>query len=198
ELALHGSTGEKLQWDVAYTYLDAYFTQYDRFNLALGNPRGGLVGSSPACPAVNPNWNNCYTLTAYNNTGNKVPRVPPHTVNLRANWTGIPNLRLWGEVDHRATAWADEINQNKWPGRTALNLMAEFSGKLSGLGDTRFTAFLRVDNVAATRYYTIARGTNDSQSFATNFRYDGQYTAEDMSITVDPGRVWRAGLALRF
>lgn len=198
ELGLHGVASDRLSWDLSYTYLDARFTQYDKFNLALGNPRGILVGSPPACPAANPNWNNCYQLVAFNNTGNSLPRVPKHTINLRSNWQFATGWRLWGEVDYRSTAWADEINQEKWPGRNLLNLMVEYSTKVPMLKDARLTAFVRVDNATDMRYYTIARGTNDSQSYATAFRYNGVYNAEDLSITVDPGRVWRAGLSLRF
>ena len=145
-----------------------------------------------------PNWNNCYQLVAYSNTGNSIPRVPPHTLNLRGNWQPAGGWRLWGEIDYRATAWADEINQEKWPGRTVANLMLEYSTKLAMLKDARVSAFIRVDNALNQRYYTIARGTNDSQSYATAFKYDGVYNAEDMSITTDPGRVWRAGIAIRF
>lgn len=199
ELGLHGTAGERLGWDVAYTYLDARFTRYDHFNLALGNPRGLPVGSAPACPAVRPNWNNCYALVAFDNTGNSLPRVPRHTVNLRGNWQFAAGWRLWGEVDHRGTAWADEINQEQWPGRSLLNLMLEYGTRVPMRGSkARLTAFVRVDNATDKRHWTIARGTNDSQSYASSFRYDGAYTAEDLSITVDPGRVWRAGVALRF
>lgn len=197
ELALHGAPTEALGWDLSYTYLDAVFTRYDHFNLALGNPRGRPVGS-PGCPVAAPDWNACYTVVGYRNTGSSLPRVPPHTVNARLNWQAPGGWRLWGEVDHRATAWADEINQEKWPGRTLLNLMAEYGTRLPWGQGVRLTAFVRVDNATDERFYTIARGTNDAQSYATGFRYDGVYNAEDLSLTVDPGRVWRAGLALRF
>jgi iron complex outermembrane recepter protein len=198
ELALHTATGPALQWDLAYTLLQAWFTQYDLFNLALGNPRGGLVGSSAACPAVNPNWNNCYVLVAHNNTGNSLPRVPRHTLDLRGTLTPAAGWKLWGELDYRASAWADEIQTNRWPGRTVFNAMAEYGTRTPGTERGRMSVFLRLDNVFARKYYTIARGTNDSQSYASNFRYDGVYNAEDMSITVDPGRVWRAGVSISF
>jgi iron complex outermembrane receptor protein len=198
ELALHAAAGPMLQWDLAYTWLQAWFTKYDRFNLALGNPRGGLVGSSAACPAVNPNWNNCYTLVAYDNTGHSLPRVPRHTLDLRGTLTPAAGWKLWGELDYRAGSWADEIQTNKWPGRTVFNAMAEYGAPLRGSEQGRVSVFLRIDNVFARRFYTIARGTNDSQSYASNFRYDGVYNAEDMSITVDPGRVWRAGVSISF
>jgi len=158
------------------------------------------VGGSAACTIGNAafSWNNCYQLAAFNSTGNKVPRVPPHALNLRTAWKPAQGWRVTGEVDYRATAYADEINQEKWPERTVFNLTVDYGTKLSWLGGKTLTAFVRVDNVFATKYYSIARGTNDSQSYATASKYDGKYNAEDLSITVDPGRVWRAGLTLRF
>lgn len=200
ELALKSSISDALSWDVAYTYLDATFTQYDKYLLALGNSRGILVGSTPACTIGNAafSWNSCYQLTPHNNTGNKVPRVPPHALNLRTAWKPAQGWKVTGEVDYRVTAYADEINQEKWPERSVFNLTVDYGTKVSWLGGNTLTAFVRVDNVFAAKYFTIARGTNDSQSYATAFKYDGKYTSEDMSITVDPGRVWRAGLTLRF
>lgn len=197
ELALQSSVSNTLSWDLAYTYLDSYFTQYDTFLQALGNPRGTPVGTG-ACNVPSPNWNNCYTLVHHNNTGNKVPRVPRHMVNLRTAWKPVQNWKFTGEMDYRAASWADEINQEKWPGRTLFNLTVDYGRKMPWLGGSTLSAFVRIDNLFDKDYYTIARGTNDAQSYATNFRYDGRYNAEDLSITVDPGRVWRAGVALRF
>lgn len=197
ELALQSAISPAWSWDLAYTYLDASFTRYDQFLQSQGNPRGMPAGTG-ACAGPSPNWNNCYRLVPHNNTGNQVPRVPPHVINLRTSWKPDPAWKLSAELDYRATAWADDINQEKWPGRTVFNLMADYRRKTTWLGGATLSAFVRVDNVFNKRHYTIARGTNDAQSYATNFRYDGRYNAEDLSITVDPGRVWRAGLALRF
>lgn len=200
ELAAKSSFTDSVSWELAYTYLDAYFTQYDRFLLSLGNNRGALVGSTAACTPGNAafSWNNCYTFQTYNNTGNKVPRTPPHALNLRSGWQIDPALRLTGEVDWRSTAWADEINQERWKGRTVFNLTLDYSRKLSWPAGARLSAFVRVDNVFDRTHFNIARGTNDAQSPATGSRYDGVYNAEDLSITVNEGRVWRAGLAVRF
>ena len=38
ELALNGQATQKLAYTMAYTYMDAKFTQYDNYNLLLGNP----------------------------------------------------------------------------------------------------------------------------------------------------------------
>lgn len=197
ELAVGSSLSPIFAWDLAYTYLDAWFTKYDKYMLSLGNPRGTLIGTG-ACKTATPNWNNCYQLVQYKNTGNAVPRVSPHTVNLRGTWKVTSELKVSPEIDYRSTAWADEVNVNKWPGRTLFNLTADYSRKVSWLGGSTLSAFVRIDNVFAKRYYSIARGANDSQSYATNMQYDGKYNSEDMSITVDPGRVWRAGISLKF
>ncbi len=196
ELSLGGALSKSVVWEMAYTYLDAYFTRYDKYNLSLGNPRGVLVGTGSCKTTIN--WNNCYQLVPYNNTGNAVPRTSPHSLNLRATWKAHETLKISPEIDYRSTSWADEVSINKWPGRTLFNLTADYSRKVSWLKGATLSAFVRVDNVFAKRYYSIARGANDSQSYATNFQYDGKYNAEDMSITVDPGRVWRAGISLKF
>lgn len=200
ELAVKSSFTNAWTWDTAYTYLQSKFTRYDNFLLSLGNNRGTLVGATPACTPGNVafSWNNCYTFQAYNNTGKSVPRVPPHALNLRTAWQPNDTWKFTGEADYRAAAWADEINQERWPGRTVFNLSIDYSRKIAGPLPGKFSAFVRVDNVLDRRYYLIARGTNDSQSPTTASRYDGVYNAEDLSITVDPGRVWRAGIAYRF
>ncbi len=200
EIALKSSFKEGWSWDMAYTYLDARFTQYDHFMLALGNPRGTLVGTTPACTQGNAafSWNNCYTMQAYNNTGKVVPRTPPHSLNLRTGWQISDTFKLSGEMDARSDAWADEINQETWAGRTVFNLMLDYQRKLEMVSGAKLSAFLRIDNVLDRTFFNIARGTNDSQSPTTGSKYDGIYNAEDLSITVNEGRTWRAGLAVRF
>jgi iron complex outermembrane receptor protein len=196
ELALKSSFTPSWDWDLAYTWLDSFFTRYDRFVQTRGNP----YGSPCAANNPNPNWANCYRLVTYNNTGKKVPRTPPHVLNLRTTWHPDEHWKFSAEMDYKASSWADEINQERWKGRTLFNLGVDYSRKLPvswGKG-AKLTAFLRVDNVFNRRYYTIARGTNDAQSYATGKQYDGLYNAEDLSITVDPGRVWRAGISVKF
>jgi iron complex outermembrane receptor protein len=200
ELALKAEASSTVNWDLAYTYLDSTFTQYDQFLQSLGNPRGMLVGATPACTVGNPafSWNSCYQLVPYNLTGNKVPRVPQHAVNFRTGWKFAEGWKVTGEMDYRAMSYVDEVNQVAWPQRTVFNLTLDYGTKVSWLWGGTLSAFVRVDNVFAQRYYTIARGTNDSQSYATANKYDGVYNAEDTSLTVDPGRIWRAGLVIRF
>jgi iron complex outermembrane receptor protein len=193
-LELEARTQPAKDWsfDLAYTYLDAKFTRYDSFYQSLGNPNGTFVANPTPAQRNNPAfWQSNFTVVQYNNTGKKLPRTPPHLLNLRANYVPAPGWTVSAELDYKATAWADEINQEKWPGRTVMHLMAQYSSKLSGWPGTRLKAFVRVDNLFNKRYYLTARGTNDSN-------YDGRYDSEDPSIVVDPGRMWRVGISLQF
>lgn len=198
ELALKSSFSPSVDWDLAYTYLDSYFTRYEHSLQSMGSTYGQPVGS-PSCQGPSINWNACYQFIAHNNTGNQVPRTPPHALNLRSGWRFAEGWKLTGEMDYRDDSWADEINQVKWKGRTIFNMSLDHARKLPWLGQgARMTAFIKVENVFDRLYYTIARGTNDSQSYSNGFKYDGVYNAEDLSITVDPGRIWRAGISVSF
>jgi len=178
-------------------WLHSVFTRYDNFYQALGNPYGrfGYVDPSAFTDPVN-----SYTLVHYDNTGNKVPRVSPHQINARLHWYGIENLKLTTEVDYRSTAWADEINQEKWRGRRLFNLIAEYSIRLgSSSKQDNLLLFTRIDNLFDNDYWVIARGMNDSNgSPATGMEYDGVYNEEDLSIVPSTGRRWQAGVRYRF
>ena len=197
EVALKAGPREPWSFDLAYTFLDAHFTRYDRAFQALGNQFGVFVPTLAALK--NPSAQ--YTVVEHHNTGNEVPRVPSHLVNARLGWTPVAGLRLTGEIDARTDSYADEINQVVWPGRTLLNLQASFdipARWLPGPNRGVISPFVRVDNVFATPHYLAARGSNDSASYATDFRYDGVYNAEDPSFIAAPGLIWNVGLSVRF
>ncbi|HSL20339.1 MAG TPA: TonB-dependent receptor [Vicinamibacterales bacterium] len=197
EVALKTGAQELWSLEVAYSFLDAYFTDYDRAFHAVGNQFGAFVPSLAALR--NPNAQ--YTAVAHDNTGNKIPRVPSHLVNARLNWIPVTGLRVTSEIDGRSKSFADEINQVVWPSRTVLNLQASFAtprGRVPGLPRAVVSPFIRVDNVFATRHWLTARGANDSASYGTNLRYDGVYDAEDVSLIVAPGRTWNVGLSVKF
>ena len=69
-----------------------------------------------------------------------------------------------------------------------FNLLVNYDRKHSGV-DWEF--FFRVDNVFDENYYNVARGYTDSNE-------DGTYDAEDLSIVVNQGRTFTAGLSARF
>ncbi|OIO60102.1 MAG: TonB-dependent receptor [Alphaproteobacteria bacterium CG_4_10_14_0_2_um_filter_63_37] len=173
ELAAHTDTAAPLAFDLAYTYLDASFTQYDNFYLVLGSRY-----------VANP------TVVHYNNTGNTVPRTPKHHLNvgMTARTSG-GGFTLRGEVDAISSYWADEINQEKIGGHASVNLLGTW--RMQGAGGD-WELFARVDNVLDTRYFNTARSASGDGNG------DGVYNAEDLSIVVNQGRTYTAGITGRF
>lgn len=192
ELELRTQPHHRWSFDAAYTLLDAYFTRYESYYQTYGNANGTYVAHPTAAQRANPGfWQGNFTVEKFDNTGNKLPRTPPHQFNLRANYLPAPGWTLSGEMDYKSKSWSDEINQEKLPGRTVFNLTAQYSTKLSGWPGARLSAYVRVDNLFDKHYYLTARGSGDAN-------LDGRYTREDPSIVVDPGRAWRIGLNLQF
>ncbi len=180
ELSLKTDRKRSFTFDAAYTYIQAKFTDYDRFNLTLGSPYG---------PAP--------TLVAYDNTGNDVPRVPRHQLNMTFGWQPDDRFRLALEMDTRSWSWADEINQEKWAGRTLFNLSANYDIRETGFMGAKWSLFARVNNLFDKRYWSAARGTSDQSNYLTGV-YDGVYNSEDLSIVVGKPRNWIAGVAATF
>lgn len=171
ELSLQSDPKQTFSFDLAYTYLDSYFTQYDNFYLGLG---------SPYLPT--------YTQIHYDLTGNTVPRTSRHTLNLIGNYNVTSSTVLSTEWTLKSSYYADELNQLKMPGYGVVNLLAKHSEKW---GDFTFDLFARVDNVLDKFYFNTARSSNDRD-------YNFVYNQEDLSLTVNPGRVYTAGLSVKF
>jgi iron complex outermembrane receptor protein len=74
------------------------------------------------------------------------------------------------------------------PGYGVVNLLAKHSRKW---GDVSVDMFARIDNVLDKFYFNTARVSADRN-------YDKVYNQEDLSLTVNPGRVYTAGLSLKF
>ncbi|HEX5339164.1 MAG TPA: TonB-dependent receptor, partial [Gallionella sp.] len=157
--------------DVAYTWLDARFTRNDRYWMAMGS-------RSVPKPSV-----------LYNNTGHVVPRTPKHKLNLSTRYRYSDAWSFTAEVNAQSGLYADEVNVVWIGGRSVANLAANYEVKSAG--DTKWSFFARVDNLFNRFYYNTIRGSSDSNG-------DGVYNAEDPSITVNPGRVWTAGLTVKF
>ena len=171
ELAVSSDTSKELSWDIAYTFLDTEYTRYDNFNLVLGNRY------------FRP------TIVSYNLTGNEVPRAPAHHLNLSLKWRATERLMLTGELDAISEYWADEMNTLEIGGHATLNLLANYDYE-DGAG-RRWSWFARIDNVLDRQYYNTARGYYDSNA-------DRVFDAEDMSLVVNPGRIFTAGLSADF
>ncbi|WP_435626627.1 TonB-dependent receptor [Candidatus Ferrigenium straubiae] len=180
ELSLKTDRKRIFTLDTAYSYIKAEFTRYDNFGLTLGSPY-----------APNPN------IRYYNNTGKDVPRVPHHQLNMSFGWQPAEPFRLALEMDAKSWSWADEINQEKWAGRTLFNLAANYDIREKGLLGAKWSLFARVNNLLDKRYWSAARGTGDSANYRTG-AYSGTYDTEDLSIIVGKPRSYTAGLTLSF
>ena len=174
ELAVKSNQDQLFSMDVAYTFLDAKFTQYDNFNLLLGNRY------SPA-----------HTLTAFNNSGNVVPRAPKHKLFLAARVKPVAGLTLTTEMNAQSSYFADEINQEQIGGHAIFDLIANYDFSTESNNAIEWSLFGRIDNVLDRTYYNTARGYYDSNA-------DNTYNAEDLSIVVNPGRRYTTGISATF
>ncbi len=188
ELSILAEPRNKLSWELAYTYLDAKYTKYDLFNLQL-EPQAG------ACPAgttpVLPRWgrpvpSNC--LKAYDNEGNYIPRTPRHVFNFIAHYQATPRWLITAEMNVKSDYYADEINEISIDGHTTVNLLANYTRKI---GKANMEFFARVDNLFDEDYYNTARSRGDGNE-------DGVYDEEDLSLVVNQGRTFTAGLSATF
>jgi len=174
ELAVKSNQDQLFSMDVAYTFLDAKFTQYDNFNLLLGNRY------SPA-----------HTLTAFNNSGNTVPRAPKHKLFLAARMKPVAGLTLTTEMNAQSSYFADEINQEQIGGHAIFDLIANYDFSTGPNNAIEWSLFGRIDNVLGRTYFNTARGYYDSNA-------DNSYNAEDLSIVVNPGRRYTTGISATF
>ena len=173
EVAVKSDQSQMVSMDVAYTFLDAKFTQYDNFNLLLGDPWGAN------------------TLESYNNTGNVIPRAPKHKLFLAANVKPVTGLTVTAEMLAQSSYFVDELNWHKVGGHTVFDLIANYDFSTGTNNAINWNLFGRIDNVLDRTYYNTARGTYDRNA---DFTYD----AEDLSIVVNPGRRYTTGISVTF
>ncbi len=173
ELSLKSDQEEMLSFNLAYTYLDAFYTKHNPFLVNLGSR-----GADYYVDVV----------------GNELPRVSKHTVDLFLNYHVTHELKLISEIYARNSYYVDEPNTVKFAGYGLLNLQARYNRILF---DNPFEFFVKVDNVFDRRYYRAAFLHADKRG-AADGGYDDLITGEDASITVDPGRVYYAGISYKF
>jgi iron complex outermembrane receptor protein len=185
ELALSSDSKRMFSFDLAYTYLISEYTRYDNFNLQTYNP-----AYNPACNPYVPPFSCApkYLSTMYDNTGNEEPRVPNHHLNLAAHLMPKVNWLVSLEMDTISSYYADEINQERIGGHTTFNLLLNYDRQWGG-SDWAF--FTRVDNLFDRNYYNTVRGHSDQNE-------DGVYDQEDLSIVVNQGRTYTAGVSVKF
>ncbi|MEJ2692358.1 MAG: TonB-dependent receptor [Candidatus Thiodiazotropha sp.] len=197
ELALNGQASPVLSWNLAYTFLDARYTDYDNFNLRLGSSSYGRSIQVP-CSELDPSANYC--IEHYDNNGNRVPRVPKHHLNLSLSLLAASHWTFTGELDATTSYFADEINRVEIDGHETFNLLINYDRKLA---QSNWSWFLRIDNLFDQDYYNTARGSGDAKTLDSNGdgiydSYDGVYDANDISIVVNPGRSYSAGFSVSF
>ncbi len=170
ELSLGSDKSKKLAFDFSYTYLDAYYTSHIPFTVDLA-------------PIYRSTGDQTYDIS-----GNQLPRTPHHKFDLFTYIKLTPKLKLINEWYWQSTYYADETNFVKMPSYGVLNIQARYNTKFRG-NDLEF--FVRVDNVTDNQYYRTVYLFSDRSG-------DGRLDAEDASITVDPGRVYYAGIKYTF
>ena len=169
ELSTIGNIIDALSFNLAYTYLDAKYTDYHNNGIALGS---GYTA----------------TVDVQDVTGNIIPRTSKHYVNLNLDYKATKDLSFMFELNAKSDYYGDDRNLIKIDAYETINLMATYAKKIASV-DTSF--FVRVDNVMDEHYYNSARSSSDRNE-------DGVLNAEDLSITVNPGRVLTAGLSAKF
>lgn len=172
ELAVSGKLVEELSFNMAYTYLDATYTSYDNYGMSLGADT-----YSTSAPVF-----------YYDVTGNYIPRTSKHQLNVITDYQATNALRVSAEVNARSKYFADDLNKIVIPGHATLNLSTDYKMKIS---EYHLNLFARVDNVLDKQFYNSARSSSDRNE-------DGVFDSEDLSITVNPGRVYLAGLSVKF
>jgi iron complex outermembrane receptor protein len=195
ELSVLGDVNRQWSWDLAYTYINAKYTKYDQFVLSTA-PIGGACPAgktpviemkyNPILHAMAPTVTSC--AENFDNAGNAVPRVPKHHVNFLLRYRPDDYWTISGEMDAKSSYYADEINRVKIGGVTLYNLLVNYDRKIGG---NQWSFFGRIDNVFDRYYYNTARGSGDGND-------DGVYNDEDISIVVNEGRVYTAGVSVAF
>ncbi|MBN2896781.1 MAG: TonB-dependent receptor [Campylobacterales bacterium] len=170
ELSLGGSITQTIGGSLAYTYLDAYYTDYRNFGIDLD---GDAQQSN---------------VTFFDVTDNEIPRTSAHMIDLVVDYRPTKVLYFMAELNARSSYYADDLNEIEIAGHGTLNLLASYAPKI---GDLALELFARVDNVFDKQYYSTARSSSDRNE-------DGIFDAEDLSITVNQGRSYLAGLNMTF
>lgn len=128
------------------------------------------------------------TATKYDVTGNSVPRTSNHTLYAEANYRPINDLLLTAGLSYRSSQFADERNEIEVGGYSVLNLRANYNTKLASYP---VELFFNANNVLDEQYYMMPRVTGDRND-------DGLYDVRDMGLTVNPGRIFLAGISVKF
>lgn len=174
EIALNDKITDNFKYNLTYTYLNAKYTDYKNFGIHFDANNNGRVDAGE--------------ITSYDVTGNSIPRTPKHTLNVVLDYEAIPKLNLISEINSKSSYFADDLNKIKIDKVTTLNLLSTYKMKMSNFD---LTWFARLDNVFDKSYFSTARASSDRNG-------DLVFDQEDLSLTVNQGRTFTAGLSLKF
>lgn len=169
ELALNSNRAEKLSFDLAYTYLNAVFTNYTISQQLTVDPDG------PYRPLT-------ATYQRVDLSGNQVPRTPKHTMKLTLHYKPAKEALISTEIVAKSSYYADEVNRYKQPGYGVVNLIGEYNFTKA------LRLFGRIDNLLNKDYYQFV---NINSSALANMETDA-------TIRVAPPRAGYVGLAYSF
>jgi iron complex outermembrane receptor protein len=124
----------------------------------------------------------------YDIVGKEIPRVSKHTLDLFVNYNVTNELKLITELYAKSSYYADEVNLVKFDGYELVNLQARYNTKLFG---SALELYVKVDNAFDNQYYRSVFMHSDKRGILG-------LDPEDGSITVDPGRVYYAGVKYTF
>lgn len=172
ELSISSDKDKMIAFDMAYSYLYAKYTSHKPFTVDL-NPTYTAAGDE-----------------TYDINGNILPRTPKHRFDL-FTYIKIPKAPKWtliAENYGQTGYYADETNFIHMPGYGIMNLQLRYKNRING---NPFEFFVRCDNITDKQYFRTVYAFSDRNR-------DGKLDAEDASITVDPGRVYYAGVKYTF
>ncbi|WP_428023019.1 TonB-dependent receptor [Arcobacter sp.] len=170
EMSFNSNITDKFSYNLAYTFLDARYTNYH--NLAID-----LDGNT-----------NTTNLSYFDVTGNRIPRTSKHSINLILDYFIVPQWKFETEFVKKSSYYADDLNRLKIKGQEAVNLLTQYKMKSNGLD---WSFFARIDNLFDNQYYNTARASSDRDD-------NGTFDKEDLSITVNQGRTFTFGLSMKF
>ncbi|NPA59338.1 MAG: TonB-dependent receptor, partial [Epsilonproteobacteria bacterium] len=124
ELSLKGKVKDRFTYNIAYTYLDTYYTSHKPFVVQLENHD-----------------------ETYDIKDNELPRVPHNKINILTTYKLTPNIKLFGEFYAQSKYYADETNLVKMPGYAKVNLKVSYTP----IKDLEF--FIKLDNALDKQYY---------------------------------------------
>ncbi len=174
ELAMNAKINDHFSYNLAYTYLNAKYTKYDNFGIHFDNDHNGRV--------------NAGEVVYYDVSGNIIPRTSKHNLNFILDYQHNSNIKLSTEYSKKSDYYADDLNKIEIDGQEAVNILAEYKAKM---GNVSYAFFARIDNLFDNQYYNTARASSDRDENLI-------FNAEDLSLTVNQGRTYTAGLSIKF